>query len=97
MVKGDGKVKRGRPLKDVKMDRRLVVRIEPALLERINAAARAQGVSTGAWVRLAAAAIMDSPGDMARALVVDPSGERAQLVVRKRSGVGRRVGDGSPA
>jgi hypothetical protein len=48
-------------------------------------------------LRLAAAAVMDSPGDVARALVVDPSGERTELVARERSQATEGVGDGSPA
>lgn len=97
MVKVDGKVKLGRPTKDVTKNQILRVRMDPALLERVNAAARAQGVTRSAWLRLAAAVVVDSPGDMARAIAADPSGERTQLVARSRSGSAKRAARGSAA
>jgi hypothetical protein len=97
MVKVDGKAKRGRPTKDVKKSALLAVRLEPVLLARIEAAARRSGVSRSEWLRLSAAALIDSPADLARAFAVDPSAERTRLVVRERSQSGKRVGDGSTA
>jgi 2-phospho-L-lactate guanylyltransferase (CobY/MobA/RfbA family) len=97
MVKVDGKVKLGRPTKDVKLDRLLHVRVDPALLERINAAAREQGVSTSQWLRLSAAVWVDSPADLVRALAADPGAERTQLVARTRSRSGKGARDGSAA
>lgn len=97
MAKVDGKVKLGRPTKEVKKSSNVVVRIEPVLLARIEAAARARGVTRSEWVRLSAAAWIDAPGDLARAMVVDPGAARTKLVARTRSGAGRRAGDASPA
>lgn len=97
MVKGDGKAKRGRPALDVKMTRMVQVRISPELLERVEAAARAEGVGTSTWLRLAAAAFVDAPGDMTRAIMVDPSAERTRLVARVRAHSAKRAGDGTAA
>lgn len=97
MVKSGSNVKLGRPTKDVKLERILHVRVEPELLDRINAAAAAQGVSASVWLRLTVAAVVDSPGDMARAIATDPGAARSKLVARSRSRSARRAGDGSAA